>query len=58
MCEHMSELAQTRIDYVYTVDYLVKKMIDPGEDFPAAEKPVLKVDEFKKIFKLVSKNII
>ena len=43
----MGEQAKSLTDYVYTLEYFVKKMIDPGEDFPADEKPVLKVDEFK-----------
>ncbi len=33
-------------------------MIDPGEDFPADEKPILKVDEFKEIFQSVNQRII
>lgn len=29
-------------------------MIDPGEDFPVEEKPVLKVEDFKTIYSIVS----
>lgn len=46
----MRERASENMDYVYTIEFLMKKMIDPGEDFPADEKPVLKISEFKDIF--------
>jgi hypothetical protein len=29
---------------VYSIEYIIKKMIDPGEEFPVEEKPVLKID--------------
>lgn len=32
-------------------------MIDPGEEFSAEEKPVLKIENFLKIFSLVSGEI-
>ena len=32
----------------------MQKVVDPGEDFPAECKPVLKIDEFKAIFSQVS----
>ena len=54
----MAEKAASSSDYVFTIEFLLKKMIDPGEDFPADEKPVLKVDEFKEIFWLVNKPTI
>ncbi len=41
------------MDYVHSFENYIKKMIDPGEEFPSEEKPVLKVDDFKKIFSLV-----
>lgn len=50
----MSENAKQRSDYIYTLESLIKKLIDPGEDYPADEKPVLRVDEFKAIFKNVA----
>ena len=31
-------------------------MIDPGEDFPVEEKPVLKVEHFKTIYSIVSSD--
>ncbi len=40
------------------MEYLLKKMIDPGEDFPAEEKPILRVDEFKFVFSSVNESII
>lgn len=45
--------AEAAISYEHTLEFLVSKMSDPGEDFPAEFKPVLKVDEFKHIFKQV-----
>ena len=39
---------------MHTLDYVVAKMSDPGEDFPSEFKPVLKVDEFKEIFNRVA----
>lgn len=47
MFKYMGDEAKDKIDYVYTLEFFVKKMIDPGEDFPSDEKPILKVDEFK-----------
>lgn len=44
---------QGALGYDHTLEYVVQKMSDPGEDFPAEFKPVLKVDEFKEIFNLV-----
>ena len=46
------------LSYVYTLEYLLKKMIDPGEEFGSDEKPVLKIDEFKQVFNMVSEEII
>lgn len=58
MFEHFGDNCKERIDYVYTLEHFVKKMIDPGEDFPPEEKPILKVDEFKQIFRLVNQSIV
>jgi hypothetical protein len=33
---------------------LIAKMSDPGEEFPAEFKPVLKIDEFKEIFNRIA----
>ena len=41
--------------YQLTLEYLVAKMVDPGEDFPADMKPVLRIDEFVEIFDKVGK---
>lgn len=37
-----------------TFEYFVGVMVDPGEDFPADEKPVIKVSDFKNIFNQVA----
>lgn len=44
-------------EYLYTVEYFLKKMIDPGEDYAAEDKPVLKIDDFKTIYKYVKGGI-
>ena len=49
----MSARAKLNIDYAYSLEYVIKKMVDPGEDFPVEEKPVLKIDDFKAIFNIV-----
>ena len=38
------------MSYMHTLEFVVGKMSDPGEDFPPEFKPVLKIDEFKRIF--------
>lgn len=43
---------------MYTLEFLLKKMIDPGEDYSSDEKPVLKVDHFSQIYQLVSSEIV
>jgi len=45
--------SQATLDYAYSIEAFVKKLVDPGEDFPVEEKPVLRIDDFKSIFKLV-----
>lgn len=30
--------------WTYSIQYLIKKMIDPGEGYSADQKPVLKID--------------
>lgn len=52
--QYMSNQAQTKADYIYSLEQFIKKMIDPGEDFPVEEKPVLKIDDFKTIYRTVS----
>jgi hypothetical protein len=37
-----------------TFEYLLKTLVDPGEDFPVTEKPVLKLENFISIFNSVS----
>ena len=39
--------------YVHSLEQFVQKMVDPGEDYPAEEKPVLKIEDFKQILKIV-----
>eukprot|EP00347_Sterkiella_histriomuscorum_P012612 403367900 len=56
ICNYMSDQAHSRVDYVYTLENLIKRLIDPGEDYPADEKPVLKIADFKQIFNHVSKD--
>jgi len=36
--------------YLLTLEYFVKKMVDPGEDFPPELKPAIKVNDFEQIF--------
>jgi hypothetical protein len=33
-----------------TFEYFIGTMVDPGEDYPADEKPVIQVSDFKNIF--------
>jgi len=33
-------------------------MVDPGEEFPESEKPLLRIAEFKQIFDLCSVSMI
>ena len=40
--------------YQLTLQYFIAKMVDPGEDFPADMKPVLRIDDFREIFTKVS----
>lgn len=53
----MHRQAKTYSDYIYSIEYFIKKMVDPGEDFPPEEKPVLKIDDFKQVFKIVKENL-
>lgn len=52
----MSDKAKDSIDYVYSIEQFVMKLIDPGEEFPVEEKPVIKIDAFKTIFHIVSEH--
>jgi len=49
----MAEKSKDSIDYVHSIDYFIKKLIDPGEEYSPDEKPVVKIDDFKEIFKIV-----
>jgi hypothetical protein len=33
-------------------------MIDPGKDYPADEKPMLKIDDFKQIFHIAKFGLL
>jgi hypothetical protein len=55
---YMRERAREQMDYIHSIDYFIKKMIDPGEDYPADEKPLLRIDDFKQIFKIVRIEIL
>jgi hypothetical protein len=55
---YMREEARENMDYIYSIDYFLKKMIDPGEDYPPEEKPLLKIDDFKQVFKIVRIDIL
>lgn len=46
LCELISHKALTNHSYKLTFEYLIAKLVDPGEDFDADVKPVLRVDEF------------
>lgn len=49
----MQEQSLKNVDYVYSIESFIARLIDPGEDFPVEEKPVLKIDDFKTIFQIV-----
>lgn len=34
----------------HSMQYLAKTMVDPGENYTADQKPVISVDDFKKIY--------
>lgn len=53
---YMHKQAKFYSDYVYSIEHFIKKMIDPGEDFPPEEKPVLKIEDFKTIFRIVNED--
>ena len=36
--------SSSTLSYMHTLEYLIAKMSDPGDDFPVDFKPVLKVD--------------
>mmetsp|Transcript_3655 Transcript_3655/g.2728 ORF Transcript_3655/g.2728 Transcript_3655/m.2728 type:complete len:113 (+) Transcript_3655:715-1053(+) len=44
--------------WMHTVEFFIRKMVDPGEAFAEEEKPVLKIDEFKLLLEILSKDII
>jgi len=52
-----SQNMEATLSYMHTLEFLVSKMSDPGEDFPPEFKPVLKIDEFKEIFNQVCSPI-
>jgi hypothetical protein len=56
--KYMRERAKEGMDYVHSIDYFLKKMIDPGEDYPADEKPMLKIDDFKQIFQIAKFDVL
>lgn len=33
---------------------MLKKLVDPGEEFPNEEKPILRVEEFKRVFRILN----
>jgi hypothetical protein len=39
--------------YVHSLEQFVQKMVDPGEDYPVEEKPVLKIEDFTQILNIV-----
>ena len=56
--KYMRDRAHENMDYIHSIDHFIKKMIDPGEDYPSEEKPLLKIDDFKQIFKMAkSENL-
>ena len=40
-----------------TLEYFVAKLVDPGEDFDADMKPVLRIDDFSQVFDKVGKKV-
>ena len=56
--KYMGSKAKESSDYGYSLEYFIKKMVDPGEDYSPAEKPVIKVDDFKWIFTNLNQEVI
>lgn len=50
ICKEIAQRAATNESNLYTLEFLVQKMVDPGEDYPVDQKPILKIDDFKLIF--------
>ena len=58
LCDLIATRALTSHSHKLTLEYFVAKMIDPGEDFDADTKPVLKVDDFAEVFNRISKSTV
>lgn len=56
LCQSIAERALTSHSYKLTLEYFVAKMVDPGEDFDADTKPVLRVDDFAEVFNRTSRS--
>ena len=55
LAETIATKAYEASSYQLTLQYFIAKMVDPGEDFAADMKPVLRIDDFREIFTKVSK---
>jgi len=42
--------------HLHTMKLHAKSMVDPGEQYPADLKPVLKIDDFKEVYELTTKT--
>jgi len=58
LCELIANRALTSHSYKLTLEYFVAKMVDPGENFDAELKPVLKIEGFSEVFSQVGKATV
>ena len=58
LCDLIATRALTSHSHKLTLEYFVAKMVDPGEDFEADLKPVLRVDDFAEVFNRVCKSTV
>ena len=49
---------ETEGDWAHSIQYFIRKMIDPGEAYSSEEKPILKIDDFHEIIEMISSNIL
>lgn len=56
--KHMIDQVHSQPNYIFTIEYFIKKLIDPGEDFSSDQKPVLKIDDFKNLFRIIGKDTV
>lgn len=56
VCKELANRAcsENDVGQIRTLEYLIQVLVDPGEDFPADEKPVVRIDDFKQIFREIA----